>query len=639
MIKIGVMGSLYFKYYVEDIQRAQTFEDVELVSYLTTDEMNYTAMAKKVETEHCQALVMGAGDYMRFSAYTKIPCYIVQPDLLDFLTLHNKIHDYEKMAVVFHHPEDMNFSILEASLNVRYQKFYYNDVVQLDELLRQLKQDGFTTIIGNNFCKTRAQQANFTSHYYYGQETITKAISNAIQVIRNLRQEELHNNEIHSILENNISGVISASGPMATINYINKTALNILRLQWEDLYQKPLSEFVAPELAKHVLNNSGVPLTEIQFNLCGVDVIGNIVPFELQDQKKSICLLFENTSRILKYETMIQQEVKRKSFSTHYTFHDIIGTSSVVKEGIARAKNFAQSKSTILINAETGAGKEVFAQSIHDYSPRKQYPFVAINCGSIPDALIESELFGYESGAFTGANAKGKRGLIELANHGTVFLDDIDSISLNFQAKLLRVIQEREIIHVGGSSTIPVDVRFIVATNRDLRKMVADGEFRNDLYYRLNVLRLHIPPLRERKEDIPALYEYYLQHFSTRIYKQIQPYFQQVFQPAFTHAYPGNIRELISVAERFVTLADTKRLTDKEYLKRQVTACLDIDEQYTQSGEHLNIPVYGNYNTDLQNAEQVVLEYYFKKHDGSMTSLAKQLGVSRATLYNKLRKL
>ena len=532
----------------------------------------------------------------------------------------------------------MDFSILEESLDVKYQKFYCQDFAHLDVLLEQLKLKGYTTIIGNSLCKTKAQQLNLNSYYYYGQETIIKAVSNAIQVLRNLKQEELYIHEIHSILENNISGVISVSGPMAKISYINKTALKILRLQWEDLYQKPLSNFISPQLAKRVLNNSGVPETEIQFSLCGVDVIGNIVPFELQNQKKSVCLLFENVSRILKYETLIQQEAKRKNFSTHYAFHDIIGDSDAIKETIARAKSFAQSISTVLINAETGAGKEVFAQSIHDYSSRKQYPFVAINCGSIPDTLIESELFGYESGAFTGANTKGKRGLIELANHGTVFLDDIDSISLNFQAKLLRVMQEREIIHVGGSSPIPVDVRFIVATNRDLKKMVMDGTFRNDLYYRLNVLRLHIPPLRERKEDIPALYEYYLQHFSRQIYKQLQPYIQQILQPAFIHAYPGNIRELISVAERFVTLVDSQRLTDKEYVKRLVTDCLDIDDQDMPSGESLEVPVCGDYNADQQNAERVVLQYYLKKHDGSMTALAKQLGVSRATLYNRMRK-
>lgn len=303
---------------------------------------------------------------------------------------------------------------------------------------------------------------------------------------------------------------------------------------------------------------------------------------------------------------------------------------------IDTAKRFAMRNSTVLINAETGSGKELFAQSIHGYSQRRHYPFVAINCASIPDTLIESELFGYTANSFTGASSKGKSGLIELANHGTVFLDDIDALSPSFQSKLLRVMQEREIVRIGGSAPVSVDVRFIVATNRNLSEMVARGEFRNDLYYRINILCLRIPPLRERPEDIPLLYEHYLNFFDSELAIRIHPYLHQAFFKAFSYGYPGNVRELVSVAERITALAEPERLNEGGYLSGLVSECLDI-QATKEVCPNIPLLISGSYREDVRNAEYAILTHYCSANNCTMSELAKKLGISRATLYNRLR--
>ena len=303
---------------------------------------------------------------------------------------------------------------------------------------------------------------------------------------------------------------------------------------------------------------------------------------------------------------------------------------------ISDAMTYSYSDSNILICGETGTGKELFAQSIHNSSPRKNHPFVAINCSALPENLLESELFGYTANSFTGASSKGKSGLIELANHGTVFLDDIDALSPSFQSKLLRVMQEREIVRIGGSAPVSVDVRFIVATNRNLSEMVARGEFRNDLYYRINILCLRIPPLRERPEDIPLLYEHYLNFFDSELAIRIHPYLHQAFFKAFSYGYPGNVRELVSVAERITALAEPERLNEGGYLSGLVSECLDI-QATKEVCPNIPLLISGSYREDVRNAEYAILTHYCSANNCTMSELAKKLGISRATLYNRLR--
>lgn len=637
MKNIIVVGSSYFERYVEQIETANLFPQAKL--FFVSDHGNSMNidigyLIDLIKKEGIQAIVLGPFDYERVEPYVDIPCYVVQPNIQDFLLLHNKVENYQKAAVVLSRRYEIDLTALEESLHIRYNKYYYPSHEGVSTLIAELKRQGFMEVIGNSISVDTAQKMGLRAHYYFSRKCIEDGISNALQIIRNLDRENQHTLEIRSLLESTTCGVISTDADL-TISYANKTALDTLCCQRDRIMQKPLTSILPAKLIAR-LKNTSESENNVQLTIFGIDVIGNIFSLKIGGDAPGICFMFEKASRILEYETMIRQESKRKSFSTRYSFSDITGHAPALLKAIESARRFAMRNSTVLINAETGSGKELFAQSIHDYSPRRNYPFVAINCASIPDTLIESELFGYTANSFTGASSKGKSGLIEMANHGTVFLDDVDALSANFQSKLLRVMQEHEIIRIGGTAPIPVDVRFIVATNRNLREMVEEGTFRNDLYFRINILHLELPPLRNRPEDIPLLYEHYLKAFDAALFDRIRPHFHETFASAFAYHYPGNVRELINVAERVAALAEPERADDPEYLSSLVSECLDTNGAKPQYKQELSLPICGDYQEDIKRAESMILQYYKDTSNCSMTDLAQKLGISRATLYNRL---
>jgi len=316
-------------------------------------------------------------------------------------------------------------------------------------------------------------------------------------------------------------------------------------------------------------------------------------------------------------------------------FSDIIGKSKTISEVKAKAAKIAHSNSTVLIVGESGTGKEIFARAIHTASAHSHKPFVPINCGAIPEHLLESELFGYEEGAFTGARRGGKPGKFELANGGTIFLDEIGNMSLYLQAKLLRVLQERQIERVGGTQVIPVDIRVIAATNSDLQEMVQKGRFREDLYYRLSVIPLVIPPLRERREDIPLLLDHYTRRFSKLLDKNIEGFSQEAMKICLEYPWPGNIRELINAVEYAINLEEGPLILPES-----------LPPRLRRGMQSLSLPV----NPVKANEEEVkpleqlekeairrALEIYGWSDEGKKRAAA-ALGISRATIYRKISK-
>lgn len=302
-----------------------------------------------------------------------------------------------------------------------------------------------------------------------------------------------------------------------------------------------------------------------------------------------------------------------------YTFNKIIGKNEEFLKTIEYAKKIADSSSTVLITGESGTGKEVFAQSIHNYSIRKEEPFIAVNCGAIPRTLIESELFGYEEGAFTGAKKGGNAGKFELADEGTIFLDEIGEMPTDMQIKLLRVIEEGVITRIGSHRQIPVNVRIIAATNKDLKKEVAAGNFRKDLYYRLNVLPIHLLPLRERADDIPLLFDYYMGKTSKRLNKRRVPISPEYLEYLKNHEWQGNIRELENVIELIVNTESVQ----PNFLEKKV-----ITKHSAKAGIGLS----------LEQVEKQHIITILNESAGNFTAAAKILGIGRNTLYRKLEK-
>lgn len=307
-----------------------------------------------------------------------------------------------------------------------------------------------------------------------------------------------------------------------------------------------------------------------------------------------------------------------------YTFDKIITRNKELLKLIDFAKKVADSKSTILIIGESGTGKEVFAQSIHNYSNRKNKPFVAINSAAIPKNLIESELFGYEEGAFTGARKSGKIGKFELANGGTIFLDEIGEMPLELQTRLLRVIEEGVVTRIGGTENIVVDVRIIAASNKNLREEVEKGRFREDLFYRLNVLPMTIMPLRERPEDIPLLVDYFSKKISKRLNKREVKFTKEEMEILMNYSWPGNVREL----ENFIELTINLEYVPINFFKHEMDAI----------NKKLPVDYTNNKDLSLATMEKNHIINVLKICRGNVTRAAEVLGIGRNTLYRKMEK-
>ena len=339
----------------------------------------------------------------------------------------------------------------------------------------------------------------------------------------------------------------------------------------------------------------------------------------------------------LKPINRIKKLVNRFS-GAHATFHfeDILGNSPRIKEAVYIASRAAESNSSVLLSGESGTGKEVFAQAIHNKSPRRNGPFVAVNCGAIPRDLIASELFGYEEGAFTGAQRGGRTGKFELASGGTLFLDEIGDMPLEQQVALLRVLQNKQITRIGGSKVIVVDVRIICASNHDLQSEVEKGNFRQDLYFRLNVISVKLPPLRERQDDIPLLFDYFLEETSQKLGIKINFVDPAVINHLQQYNWPGNIRELQNVIERMINLATEGIIGLAQIPKEIIIPPANLHPEKEQ------LPISGG---DSKRIKKILAEKERQeiistllKNKGNISQTARDLDVSRPTIYRKMRK-
>lgn len=351
-------------------------------------------------------------------------------------------------------------------------------------------------------------------------------------------------------------------------------------------------------------------------------------PFKLNELKVKI-------ERALSYENaMAENKVLKTTLKTKYHFNFIIGDSEPMLQIYRTIEKVSRTNTTILITGESGTGKELVARAIHESSLRSEKPFVTLNCAAMPETLLESELFGYTKGAFTGAVAN-KKGLFETADGGTIFLDEIGAIPLNMQSKLLRVLQEKEIRHVGGNENISVDVRVVAATNENLEEKIAKGEFREDLFFRLSVIPMRLPPLRERKQDIPMLAAHFLAQFEKENKIKIS-ISDDALAALSEHAWPGNIRQLENMLKRIATLSETG-LIDTDELPPEIKTTAYAKKASVQSqADVLTEEKILQLKDFLKNVEESYIGKVIKFYEGSKEKAAKKLGISLATLYRKL---
>lgn len=341
----------------------------------------------------------------------------------------------------------------------------------------------------------------------------------------------------------------------------------------------------------------------------------------------STALLKDTNGKIIggveTFRDMSMIEELRKEIERRYSFEDIISQNNQMQNLFAILPNIAESNTTVLIEGESGTGKELFARAIHNISFRKDKPFIVVNCAALPDTLLESELFGYKAGAFTDAK-KDKPGRFALAQGGTIFLDEIGDISPAVQVRLLRVLQEKTYEPLGGVSPVKADVRIITATNKKLDQLVQQGKFRDDLYYRVNVMKLELPPLRDRKEDIPLLVDHFISRFNSLHNKNICCVTNEVTAALLAYDYPGNVRELENVIEYSFVLCEGE-IIEAKHLPASIRPALKADK--SEDSE----------SATIKQMEIILITQALRRNKGNKTATAKQLGIDKSTLFRKMK--
>ncbi len=433
---------------------------------------------------------------------------------------------------------------------------------------------------------------------------------------------------------------VLATDVNGSILRVNNLASRLLKLPIEKIENKNLAEFIPlwPKFLDIIKSNEIVIDEEVHMNYHGVRDSFNLNVYPLTDGDGTISgtvITLRDMKRVYRIVN------KYTGMQARYNFEDLIGESDEIKKIIAYCKNISESPSTVLIQGDSGTGKEVLAQSIHSFGSRRDHGFVALNCGAIPESLIESELFGYTEGAFTSARKGGKPGKFELANGGTLFLDEIGEMPLDMQVKLLRALQEKSITRVGGDKLIPVDVRIIAATNKNLLHEINKGRFRQDLFYRLSVIPVYIPPLKDRKEDVPILINFFLNLKSVKLKKQVPEIDNKLFKKLIHYDWPGNVRELENFIEKYVNLDGNIEnlenvMSPEAYNNNRHGSNIEKDILEAKPTEKSFSETDGL--VSLIELEEWAIKKTIGACGGNMTKVAKTLGISRNALYQKIKK-
>ncbi|RKD22279.1 hypothetical protein BET04_06405 [Caminicella sporogenes] len=456
-----------------------------------------------------------------------------------------------------------------------------------------------------------------------------EAIENELKLEKINRQLRLANKHFYAIMESISEGLICIDNE-GIVTDINFFARKVLSLRDKDIIGKNIKTILYEEYEDKILKviEKGRKYEEEE------------IYFKLKKGKKLLCIatvtpIKDNISNKVEGVVITFKEAKVVhnlvnkivGAEAKFTFNDILGQSEGIKKAIELAKKSARYNTTVLLSGESGTGKELFAQAIHNASSRRNKPFIFLNCGAIPRELVASELFGYVEGAFTGAKRGGHPGKFELADGGTIFLDEIGDMPLDTQANLLRVLETKQVVRIGSHEVISVDVRVIAATHKDLEKEVKLGNFRQDLYYRLNVMPIRIPALRERKEDIKILVDYFLEKFCIKMGKQVKGVSNSFYKGMINYNWPGNVRELQNVMQQVMNVVENNEMLSFKHLPVYIKP--------TNLSKSLGI---SDKLLSLEEVEKIAIEKTISEVGGNIALASRILGISRSSLYRKIYK-
>ena len=482
---------------------------------------------------------------------------------------------------------------------------------------------GIKNIIGDTLIASKLTFKNVNVHLITsGKEALLETIDEARHIVQ-VREEERAVAERFKTVINIVREGIIAVDEHEEITVINPAAEAIFNLTADDILGQPIKNFIDHFHIGRILKSGRAEMNQVQKISRGY-ILSNQIPIQVDGEVKGVVATFQEIKKIQDAEQSIRQNLYTQGFVTKYRFNHFITSDPSAEQMIHLARNYAKANATVLIQGESGTGKEILAQSIHSDSRRANGPFVAINCAALPPQLLESELFGYVEGAFTGAKKGGKPGLFELAHKGTIFLDEVGDIDSVLQGRLLRVLQEKQVMRIGSDAIIPVDIRIIAATNRHLNELVTEGRFRMDLYYRLNVLNLRTIPLRERNHDIMLLAAYFLKEFAAEYGCCTENLPVEMMDRLTQHHWPGNVRELKNVIERFAVQTGSKQPSS--------STTKFILEDLSLNSEPLPATQESFLTGNLQEIKRKAILTILAEEEYNKTRTAKRLGIDRATI-------
>ncbi len=527
----------------------------------------------------------------------------------------------------------VEFETITNILDVQVDCYPYTNIYEMDEQMAKILRSDIDIVVSTGQCIYEMAKKSGVNAVLVqsGNDAIYGSIKHAVELVQGIRQDQESSKRYRAVLAATNDGVLIVDEHKRIV-YMNDAAESLLEIDARTIMGRHMDSIRESVILSLLCNDNGQN-TEIFKEVGRKQFWVNSMPIILENKKKGTVTMFQGADRIQVLEQNLRRQLFKKGLFAKHTFADLVGSSELLLETIARAKKYAAAKATVLIGGESGTGKELFAQSIHNDSARRDGPFVAINCAALPENLLESELFGYEEGAFTGAKKGGKTGLFEMAHGGTIFLDEIGEMTLPVQARLLRVLQEREIMRLGSDRVIPVDVRIIAATNYELSLAVKEGNFRSDLFHRLEVLNLDIPPLRTRKEDIEQLAEFLVEQFSFEENKKAPALTLEAMDKLKKYDWPGNVRELQNVMQKYVLLIEENQNAE-ELIIRLINE--KIKKSYAvPSGDENSITIKIG---KMEEMEREIIEYLLST-GASIKEISQITGTSRTTLWRKLKDL
>ena len=525
-----------------------------------------------------------------------------------------KFPGIRKIGLILPSSSICSASILTELLGIEVVMREVRGEEHMESTLREMVKEGCEVFIGGLTLKRVSEKMGLEYvHIKTGPSAIDSSIKDAITAAHILDRERSRLGLMKSLVNNTPDSllIIDDKGKITAANHAASSFFrrpDLVGMDAKELFPLEIYSVCDDVEVVQTIGDQTVLITEH--------------PVHIEGEKRATYVSLRLVEDIRRTEKKIRSKLQEKGLTAKYSFSDIVTEQVEMKQLVAKALRYAHVEGNVLLTGETGTGKELFVQSMHNASPRRDKPFVAVNCAALSEQLLESELFGYTEGSFTGAQKGGKTGLFELAQGGTIFLDEIGEMPIRFQAKLLRVIQEREIRKIGGDEFIPVDVRIMSATNQNIPDLIEKGLFRRDLYYRINLLTLHIPPLRERLDDIPAIFKRFVERKSKAL-NIVPPMVEKdALECLKGYSWPGNIRELRNVAERAVIFSSSNCIT-RDTLKE-----IDVSVGEKKGSEEKKIPL---------TSEELYRRYV--ESGLTLNDFALSIGISRTTLWRKFKVL